>query len=220
LIGAGSDGNIFDRFFVLGEWIAPEEYDQRRHRYPIKSRNGASLRFFLGPEATYFVFDGRTGEFEHNIQTRHFQAWIKDCSKQLDDKLILKEGLAPHCLALGPNDMFCWICENDFEVNSSFRDVFPSIVKFLEYAKRKKMLSQVVSSPSELLACTPTALTITARCSLPVRITNLVQSSRTSFCRSQTASASAQYPQMRLTWCQSLLQLAMLFEAPSVRRKW
>jgi hypothetical protein len=190
----------------LEDWITLEVSDGGKIDHTrIKHRDGASLRLFLGPENTYFVYDGSTGEFHHNIQTREFRDWVNKCQKPVDehmnmpdDRLILKLGSAPHSLALGPNDMFCWICENDFKVNDSFRDVFPSIKIFLDYAKRRKMLSQVVSLPSELPLFNSQQLTSTARCLPPARITNLARSNHTSFCQPQMASASAQYPQMRL----------------------
>jgi hypothetical protein len=64
----------------------------------------------------------------------------------LDSTLTLKRGYVPHSLALGPNDMFCWIAEKDYKTNGAFRQMFPAIERYLAFAKVKKVLDRVVSS--------------------------------------------------------------------------
>jgi hypothetical protein len=162
-----ADGNVFERLSTLKDFIIPRA-NQTNAQGPSRiGAFGGNHRVFLGPENTYFASDG-DGLFSHNIQTREFRDWLNQCcgqdsylviprerererddrSRERDDRSReprLRTGYEPHSLALGPDDMFCWISEKDFKVNVAFRNAFPGIERFLEFAKRKKILEQVVS---------------------------------------------------------------------------
>jgi hypothetical protein len=144
-----TDGSIFERFSTLRQWLVPNLHqDKPVNRTPLK-RDGANLRLFLGAESSYFACDVVTREFRTNIDSRDFTDWLLyEARNVLDNTRTLKRGYVPHSLALGPNDMFCWICEKDYKVNTAFRQAFPSIERFLAFAKSKKMLDRVVSPPT------------------------------------------------------------------------
>lgn len=159
-------------------------------RAPIKNRNGADIRLFLGAESTYFAVDTTTREYVTNIDSATFRGWIWECIDAFDPRStktpILRKDYVPHSLVLGPDDMFCWISAKTFKVNNAFRSAFPSIERFLTYSKAKKILGKVVSYPSSLLVSHVNA----TRRLLPTRIPSLARSFHTTFYRLLTACAS------------------------------
>ncbi|KAJ9607492.1 hypothetical protein H2200_007570 [Cladophialophora chaetospira] len=153
------DGNVFKRLSTLQDWIVPDGTGRAKSgRSRIYSRSAGSIKLFLGPENTYFAYNGITREYNHNIQTREFRDWLKICASgggrrryyidDSDDSSGLKEEYAPTSLALGPDDMFCWICQRDFKVSHTFRKAFPSVVRYLQLTKRKRILNQVTFTTS------------------------------------------------------------------------
>jgi hypothetical protein len=111
----------------------------------------------MGAESTYFVCDTSTREFKTNIDCIDFAPWIGSVDYYGDDDTALKyytalettttlkRGYVPHSLAMGPNDMFCWIGESDYMTSKNFKAAFPAVERYLAYAKTRKILEQVVS---------------------------------------------------------------------------
>jgi hypothetical protein len=104
---------------------------------------------FLGSESTYFACNTQTGGFSTNIESAEFSDWLTySACNPFDRADSLKSGYVPHSLALGPNDIFCWIAKNDYKTSSAFQKLFPAIERYLAFAKAKKQLDGVVSTPS------------------------------------------------------------------------
>jgi hypothetical protein len=190
LIVDWTDGTVFKRFHSLRMWLTPNPaYDKPVER-SVMRRNGADIRIFLGAESTYFAVDKVTREMTTNMDAGDFSDWILDAVDPFDPRstklLILKRGYVPHSLVYGSNDMFCWISEKAYKVNDAFRRAFPTVERFLAFAKAKKMLDKVVSLP--ISSCL-THVNVTSHSS-PARTLNQAPRFHTTSCQLLVECAS------------------------------
>jgi hypothetical protein len=62
-----------------------------------------------------------------------------------DSRRPIKKELIPHSLALGPDDMFCWISDSTVRSNGLFKKTFPRIQRTLEHEQQRSRLRTLVS---------------------------------------------------------------------------
>lgn len=106
----------------------------------------------------------KTGEYIHNIEARDFRKFVSD-SVQVKDLPNgdtkddaghvgvesgnrIKEELIPQSLALGPDDMFCWISKRTVHSNEAFDNTFPRLQRTLAQEKGRDEPTELVRNIS------------------------------------------------------------------------
>ncbi|KAK5063150.1 hypothetical protein LTR84_005226 [Exophiala bonariae] len=93
------------------------------------------------------------GDYITNIEgVPGFQAWVNQTAKSEATDAPDNEGrrndiiqpeFMPHSLALGPDDMFCWISKSQFCFNDPFKAAFPELQRTLAKEQERKRLGEV-----------------------------------------------------------------------------